>query len=77
MNQIFNVFVIIAFVSSEETCEKNRNVQSCSKIADEDGKYIQLSENVLMPQIGFGTWKIVGDETIHNVNFSLNRDISI
>ena len=30
---------------------------------------IEIAPNVMMPEIGYGTWQVVGDETIYKVYY--------
>ena len=75
---MWNLFVILAFVSFEVSGEgsckkdtKNSNeVEQCEGdkiIHKNEVKMIEIAENVLMPEIGYGTWKVVGDEPIYKV----------
>ena len=80
---MWKLLVILAFVKCEESCEKDakksNEAEQCDgsnkitmKIIDKNNaiKMINIAENVLMPEIGYGTWKVVGDEPIYKVFFN-------
>ena len=31
-------------------------------------KMIKIAQNVMMPQVGYGTWKVIGDDPIYKVD---------
>ena len=71
------LFVLGVFnlILGEQSCQKDsRNAnenEHCdleNEIMKNKVNMIEIAENVLMPEVGYGTWKVVGDESIFKVS---------
>merc|ERR1711892_249286 len=72
MLRISLIYILIPCVFCDEICSKG--VKNSNEVEQCDGntkqsavKMIKIAENVLMPEIGYGTWKVMGDESILKV----------
>jgi len=62
------VMVSLLIVSADQDCYKNNAGEEICKIAsDTYDPEVSLSNGVMMPLIGYGTWKVAGDEEIFQV----------
>lgn len=71
---IFGLFSLFSLVTCEEVCHKggqdSKEGGQCdgtNKIHQSAVKMVKIAEDVLMPEIGYGTWKVIGDEPIYKV----------
>lgn len=71
ISSLFSLFSLFSLVTCEEVCQKDskegEQCEGSNKIHQSAVKMIKITEDVLMPEIGYGTWKVVGDEPIYKV----------
>jgi len=73
MWKIFLGCLLVFCASCQEVCQKDD--KNCNLVDQCNGskktnlinnvKMIKIAEKVMMPQIGYGTWKVMGDEPIY------------
>ena len=68
------ISVLVFCTACQEACEKSDDDQCDSRMKNNfmnKIKMIKIAQNVMMPQVGYGTWKIMGDDPIYKVDYCI------
>ena len=73
------ISVLVFCTACQEACEKsvenvNEDNQCDSKMKNNfinKVKMMKIAQNVMMPQVGYGTWKVMGDDPIYKVDYCI------
>ena len=68
MKQTLLVLLYVCFSTGQEVCQKDNlyEEEDCSA-GETSERLVKLSNGVLMPEIGYGTWKVTADQEIFKV----------